>query len=122
MSTPRTRGTRRDQTWRHSRRVRRIEHAVNHGVRRRTCDCADALGPYHKRNAFQCRCHGKTKGAPKVAGSLHKGGGNYRMSVLRRIWNRRLARAWGNAVEAGDPDDCELPSGPIAGRRHTYAR
>jgi hypothetical protein len=41
----------------------------------------------------------------------------YRVTVVRRIWNKRLARAWRSAIGAGDPDDIELHSGPIAGRR-----
>jgi hypothetical protein len=117
----RTRGERRDQARRHIRRARRIEHFVRHGPRRRTCDCdrSGAAGRFRKARAFSCRCISKRKGSPKVAGSLHKSGDKYRQPAMRRIRNKRLARAWQDAVDAGDPDDIVLPSGPIIGRRRS---
>ena len=117
MDKQRTRGERRYQTQRHVRRARRIEHVVHHGRNRRDCDCATPGGRYRKAKAFSCRCIAKQKGAPKLAGSLHKSFSTYRTTALRRIWNNRLARAWRNAVGAGDPDEIDLPSGPIVGRR-----
>lgn len=117
MARHRTRGDRRYQTWRQSRRAHRIEHFVDYGARQCNRDCENALGRFRKAKAFQCRCRARHKGAPKLAGSLHKSFGSYRTTVVRRIWNKRLAHAWQDAVGAADPDGCELPSGPIIGRR-----
>ncbi|MGD9892202.1 MAG: hypothetical protein AB7R89_03850 [Dehalococcoidia bacterium] len=117
MDNNRTRAERRYQTERRSRRARRIEHHVRHGPRRRTCDCPDTIGRNRRSKAFACRCRGKQKGAPKLAGSLHKAGYTYRGTTMRRIWNKRLARAWHAAIGTVDPDDIELPSGAITGRR-----
>jgi hypothetical protein len=120
MGKHRSRGERRYQNRRHIRRARRIEHHVHHGPRRRNCDCAGFVGRYRKSKAFSCRCIAKKRGAPKLAGSLHQSEYTYRTTVRRRIWNRRLARAWHNAVEGGAAYDNELPSGPVIGRRrHT---
>ncbi len=76
---------------------------------------------YRDGMALRCRCLGKKKGAPKLGGSVHKSGEPYRPTVMRRIWNKRLARAWHTAAEAGGLDDCELPTGPIVGRRRRWA-
>lgn len=122
MDNQRTRAERRYQTERHSRRARRIEHYVRHGPRRRTCDCPNTIARFRKSRAFACRCRGKQEGAPKLAGSLHKGSYSYRATVKRRIWNNRLARAWQAAIGATDPDDITLRSGPHAGRRLPPAR
>lgn len=119
MDKDRTRGERRARTERHARRVRRTEHFVRHGQRRQTCDCATALGRFRDATAFQCRCRGKRPGAPKVAGSLHKSEYSYRTTVRRRIWNRRLARAWLATIGVADAADAQLPAGPIIGRRST---
>lgn len=116
MDKNRKRGERRYQTWRHSRRTRRIEHFIRHGSRRRACDCPASLGRYRKAKALSCRCLGKQKGAPKLAGSMHKSMYKYRTTVIRRIWNRRLAHAWHASVGPGEPDDIELPCGPTMGR------
>lgn len=117
MSKHRDRGERRYQTWRYSQRVRRIEHFVYHRSRRRNCDCPDSVGRLRKAKAFGCRCLSKRKGAPKVAGSAHKSEHKYRTTVMRRIWNKRLARAWQDAVGANDFEDINLPAGAILGRR-----
>jgi hypothetical protein len=84
------------------------------------CDCPRPPGRYRKANAFSCRCRGKRKGTPKLAGSLHKAGYKYRQTAMRRIWNRRLTCGWLAAAWTRALEESELPSGSVVGRRqHT---
>lgn len=125
MEKNRKRGARRDQTARHVRHEARVYHRLSHRGSFSACDCAERpLGRFRKGKALACRCRGKKRGAPKLAGSLHKSAYTYRTTTMRRIWNRRLARAWLAAVPDNEPEEIELPSGPITGRRrnaHTWA-
>lgn len=118
MDKQRTRGKRRDRDRRHSLHEAAIYHRVLHERSWNTCDCAKRpLGRLRKAKALACRCRGKRQGNPKLAGSMHKAGYTYRITTMRRIWNRRLARAWLAALGSVEPQCIELASGAIVGRR-----
>lgn len=70
-------------------------------------ETAFCVGRYRKGKAVGCNCRKRKRGQPKRGGGICYSP-NLRPSVMKRIQNKRLCRAWKEAVRWNDPLDINL--------------
>ena len=102
-----TRGERRDRTWRYAAWAQRTHFRVIHPDGVLDCACERSIWRFAKGKAVSCHSS-KRRGTPKLPASLcHWQEGGYHDRVCQRIAGKRLAHGWLSVLRANNPLDVE---------------